>query len=73
MRFSDILRLQARCFLPTDGAPEHLGDISGLYMGVNPKIGVVAQPPKWMVKIMDPNPIKVDDLVFFPLFLETPI
>ena len=29
-------------------------------------------PPKWMVKIME-NPIKMDDLGFFPLFLETPI
>ena len=26
-----------------------------------------------MVKIMVPNPIKMDDLGFFPLFLETPI
>ena len=42
--FGSILRLQGRCFLPTDGAPEHLGDISGLYMGVNPKIGVVFTP-----------------------------
>ncbi len=35
-------------------------------MGVNPKIGV--KPPKWMVKIME-NPIKMDDLEGFPLFL----
>ena len=28
--------------------------------------------PKWMVKIMVPNPIKMDDLEV-PLFLETPI
>ena len=36
-----------------------------------PKIGVVI-PPKWMGKIME-NPIKMDDLGVFPLFLETPI
>ena len=41
-----------------------------LYMGVEPKIGVV-NTPKWMVKIME-NPIKMDDLGV-PLFLETPI
>ena len=29
-------------------------------------------PPKWMVKIME-NPTNMDDLVVFPLFLETPI
>ena len=28
--------------------------------------------PKWMVKIME-NPIKMDDLGVFPLFLESPI
>ena len=39
-------------------------------MGVNPKIGVV-NPPKWMVKIMVPNPMnKWDDLGGLPpLFL----
>ncbi len=30
-------------------------------------------PPKWMVNIMVPNPIKMDDLGGPPLFLETPI
>ena len=30
-------------------------------MGVEPKIGV-ENPPKWMVKIRVPNPIKMDDL-----------
>ena len=39
-------------------------------MGVEPKIGVV-NPPAWMVKIME-NPIKMDDLGVFPMFLETP-
>ena len=29
-------------------------------------------PPKWMVKIIE-NPIKMDDLGGFPIFLETPI
>ena len=28
--------------------------------------------PKWMVKIIE-NPIKMDDLGGFPIFLETPI
>ena len=37
-----------------------------------PKIGVGFFHPKWMVKIMVPNPIKMDDLGV-PLFLETPI
>ena len=32
-----------------------------------PKIG--GGPPKWMVKIMVPNPIKMDDLEVFPIFL----
>ena len=40
-------------------------------MGVNPKIGGF-YPPKWMVKIMVPNPIKMDDLGGFPRFLEIP-
>ena len=40
-----------------------------MYMGVS-KIG--GFHPKWMVKIMVPNPIKMDDLGV-PLFLETPI
>ena len=35
-------------------------------MGVEPKIGVVLPPPKWMVYF----PIKMDDLEV-PLFLET--
>ena len=39
-------------------------------MGVEPKIG--GKTPKWMVKIMVPNPIKMDDLGVFPIFLETP-
>ena len=38
------------------------------YMGVSKNRGT----PKWMVKIMVPNPIKMDDLGV-PLFLETPI
>ena len=29
--------------------------------------------PKWMVKIMVPSPIKMDDLGAFPLFLETSV
>ena len=38
----------------------------GLYkaqkiLGVEPKIGVVFNPPKWMVYFME-NPIKMDDL-----------
>ena len=38
------------------------------YMGVNPKIGG-SYPPKCMVKIMVPNPIKMDDLEgFYPYF-----
>ncbi len=42
-----------------------------LYMGVNPRIGVV-NPPKWMVKIME-NPIKMDDLgVKKPYFWKPP-
>ena len=41
-------------------------------MGVEPKIGGL-KTPKWMVKIMVPNPIKMDDLGGPPLFLETPI
>ena len=36
-----------------------------------PKIGGF-DPPKRMVKIME-NPVKMDDLVVFPLFLETPM
>ena len=39
-------------------------------MGVSKNRG--ENPPKWMVKIMIPNPIKMDDLGV-PLFLETPI
>ena len=39
-------------------------------MGVSKK--GVFYPPKWMVKIMVPNPIKMDDLGGFPIFLETP-
>ena len=38
---------------------------------VEPNIGGML-PPKWMVKIMVPNPINIDDLGV-PLFLETPI
>ena len=38
------------------------------YMGVSKNRGT----PKWMVKIME-NPIKIDDLGGFPIFLETPI
>ncbi len=38
------------------------------YLGVSKNRGI----PKWMVKIME-NPIKMDDLGGFPLFLETPI
>ena len=41
------------------------------YLGVEPKIGGKSTP-KWMVKIMVENPIKMDDLGV-PLFLETPI
>ena len=41
-----------------------------MYLGVEPKIGVVF-PPKWMVKIME-NPIKMDDLGgFTPIFGNT--
>ena len=47
-----------------------MGDIYDFHMGVEPKIG--GCPPKWMVKIME-NPIKMDDLGGFPIFLETPI
>ncbi len=36
---------------------------------VFPKIG--GKPPKWMVYFME-NPIKMDDLGGFPIFLETP-
>ena len=39
-------------------------------MGVEPKIG--GKTPTWMVKLME-NPIKMDDLGGFPLFLEPPI
>ena len=46
------------------GRPEYTQN-----MGVEPKIG--GKNPKWMVKIME-NPIKMDDLGGFPLFLETP-
>ena len=45
--------------------------ISNCNMGVEPKIGGFF-PPKWMVKIMVPNPIEMDGLGV-PLFLETPI
>ena len=42
-----------------------------LYMGVEPKDRGIL-PPKWMVKIME-NPIKMDDLVGFPIiFGNTP-
>ena len=42
-------------------------------MGVEPKIGGF-YPPKWMVKIMVPNPIKIRMIWGEkPLFLETPI
>ena len=42
-------------------------------MGVEPKIGV-ENPPKWMVKIRVPNPIKMDDLEGnTPIFGGTPI
>ena len=37
-------------------------------MGVSKNKGT----PKWMVYFME-NPIKMDDLGVFPLFLETPI
>ena len=37
-------------------------------LGVEPRIG--GKNPKWMVKIME-NPIKLDDLGGFPIFLET--
>ena len=37
-------------------------------MGVSKNGGT----PKWMVKIRE-DPIKMDDLGVFPLFLETPI
>ena len=42
---------------------EHLGSIfshffvGGMVMGVEPKIGGFETPPKWMVKIMVPNPM----------------
>ena len=36
-------------------------------MGVSKNRGVY--PPKWMVKIRE-NPIRIDDLGVFPLFLE---
>ena len=39
-------------------------------MGVSKNWGTPGTP-KWMVKIMVPNPIKMDDLGGFPLFLET--
>ena len=63
---------------PFGGGDRHLLSLQFLFfrirhvqMGVEPKIGGF-YPPKWMVKIMDPNPIQMDDLGFFPLFLETP-
>ena len=41
---------------------EQFEDPKNVDKGVNPKIGVV-NPPKWMVKIMVPNPMnKWDDL-----------
>ncbi len=45
-----------------------------LQMGVNPKIGGGFYPPKWMVKIMVPNPI-FEWMIWgeTPLFLETSI
>ena len=44
-----------------------------LQVDVEPKIGGVKTPPKWMVYFME-NPIKMDDLGVYhlPLFLETP-
>ena len=41
------------------------------HMAISKNRGVI-YPPKWMVKIMVPNPINMDDLGV-PLFLETPI
>ena len=38
-------------------------------MGVSTNRG---GPPKWMVKIMVPNPIKMDDLGGFPIIFERP-
>ena len=46
-----------------------IGKCTSAYMDVSKKRGGT---PKWMVKIMVPNPIKMDDLGV-PLFLETPI
>ena len=39
-------------------------------MDVSKNMGIL--PPKWRVKIME-NPIEIDDLGGFPIFLETPI
>ena len=47
----------------------HAWMLFGIYLGVSKNRG---KTPKWMVKIME-NPIKMDDLGVFPLFLETPI
>ena len=44
---------------------------SAIFLDVSKNRGVF--PPKWMVNIMVPNPIKMDDLGGPPLFLETPI
>ena len=46
----------------------YMGDFFFL-MGVSKNRG--KNPPKWMVNIME-NPIKIDDLGGFPIFLETP-
>ena len=55
--------------------PPEVGCSDGMFLGskwVFPKIG--GNPPKWMVKIMVPNPIKMDDLGGFPhLFGNTQI
>ena len=42
-------------------------------LGGPPKIGGWILPPKWMVKIMVPNPMnKMDDLGVFPYFWKYP-
>ncbi len=55
-----------RTLTQTDSFPVLGGGFK--YFGVSKNSGT----PKWMMKIMVPNPIKMDDLGL-PLFLETPI
>ncbi len=47
---------------------------NALYIGVEPKIGVVSfYPPNMEGENYGKTTQKIDDLGFFPLFLETPI